>query len=173
MAGDKYLFQHPTTGIPTEKVTVQASAGAGDAGKIAALDATGRFDPSMMPPGVVADTAAMVASEALSAGDLVNVFDAGAGVFKIRKADASVSGKEAHGFVLAAVILGGTGLMYDAGPNTQVSALTPGVRFLSATVPGGSTSTPPSGAGQVVQRVGVAVSATVLNFEWQTPIQLA
>lgn len=173
MAGAKYLHVDPTTGNSQEVVSNQSSAGAGDAGKMASLDATGRWDPSMMPVGIVAETASMVASEALSAGDFVNSFDGGGGLFKMRKADASVIGKEANGFVLAAVILGGTGLMYSVGPNTQVTALTPGPKFLSATTPGGSQSTPPSGSNQIIQRLGIATSATVLNFTYQPPLELA
>lgn len=170
MPGDKYLKNN--AGTPTEIAAVQTSAGAGNAGNIPALDSTGRLDTSMMPSGVAADTAVIVASEALSAGDFVNVWS-NAGAFNVRKADASVSGKEAHGFVLSAVLISGNATVYSAGPNTQVTGATPGTRYLSASTPGGSTATAPSGTGQVAQRLGVATSATSINFEWQTPIQLA
>ena len=53
-----------------------ASAGASDAGKLVALDAAGRINTTMMPTGIGADTAIIVASEALSAGDLVNIYRA-------------------------------------------------------------------------------------------------
>lgn len=170
MAGDKYLFNN--AGTITEKASVQSSAGAGNAGNVPALDSTGRFDSSMMPVGVAADTAVVVASEALAAGDLVNIWNS-AGSFRVRKADASVSGKEAHGFVLAAVLNAGNATVYFTDADTQVTGLTPGEQFLSATTPGAATATAPSGSGQVVQRVGVATSATVLNFKPQEPIVLA
>lgn len=169
MAGDKYIYNN--SGTLTEKAAVQSSAGAGDAGKIPALDAAGRFDSSMMPVGIGADTAAIEASEALAAGDLVNIYnDTGA---KCRKADASTAGKEAHGFVLAAVESAATATVYFEGSDTQVTGLTPGVQFLSASVPGGSSSTAPSSTGNVVQRVGYATAATALNFESGIPIVLA
>src|SRR5687768_2963313 len=49
------------------------SAGAGDADKLVALDASGRIDSTMMPVGIGADTASITTSEALAAGDLVNI----------------------------------------------------------------------------------------------------
>lgn len=169
MAGDKFLYNN--AGTITEKVSNQTSAGAADAGKIVALDSTGRIDNSMMPTGIGADTATITASEALAAGDLVNVWNSTGA--KVRKADASTSGKEAHGFVLAAVANGATATVYFEGTDTQVTGLTPGVQFLSATTPGAATATAPSGTGQVVQRVGFATAATALNFQSMPPVVLA
>lgn len=169
MAGNKYLRN--SAGTLTEEAAVQSSAGAGDAGKIVALDAAGRLDNSMMPTGIGADTASIVSSENLAAGDLVNIWN-DAGTAKARKADATTAGKEAHGFVLSAVVAPAAATVYFEGTNTAVSGLTPGNRFL-ATTAGTSTSTAPSGAGNVVQKVGVATSATTLNFEAQQPIVLA
>jgi hypothetical protein len=168
MPGDKYIYNN--AGILTEKASIQSSAGAGDAGKIPALDASGRIDNSMMPTGIGADTAAITASEALAAGDLVNVWNSSGA--KVRKADATTAGKEAHGFVLAAVSSGATATVYFEGSNTQVTGLTPGVQYLSTT-PGTASSTAPSGSGNVVQRVGFATAATALNFDSGTPIVLA
>lgn len=167
MAGDKYLYNN--NGVVTEKASLQSSAGAGDAGKIPALDAAGRLDNSMMPTGIGADTAAITASEALSAGDWVNVWNSTGA--KVRKADATTAGKEAHGFVLASVSSSGTATVYFEGTNTSVTGQTPGVIFLGTTA-GAGTSTAPSGSGNVVQRIGFAVSATAVNFQSQTPIVL-
>lgn len=147
-----------------------ASAGAADAGKTVALDGTGRINNSMMPVGIGADTAIIQASEALAAGDYVNVHDASGA--RVRKADASTSGKFAHGFVLAAVSSGQNATVYFEGTNTQVTGQTPGTVFLSTTAGLGTTAAP-AGAGNVVQRVGVAISATAVNFERSSPIVLA
>jgi len=127
------------------------SAGAGDSGKIPALGATGKLDQSFMPTGIGADTASITASEALAAGDFVNIYDATGA--KCRKADASTAGKEAHGFVLAAVENAAEATVYFEGTNDQVTGLTPGKQYLSST-PGLCTATAPSGSGNVVQRVG-------------------
>jgi len=147
------------------------SAGAGDAGKLAMLDAAGKLDVTFMPVGIGADTASIVASENLVAGDFVNVWNDG-GVAKIRKADATTAGKEAHGFVLAGVASAASGTVYFEGTNTQLSGLTPGPQWLSATA-GRCTATAPSSTGNSVQRVGFAISATAMNFQSQPPVILA
>ncbi|RST54209.1 hypothetical protein EJI00_02935 [Variovorax sp. DXTD-1] len=147
-----------------------SSAGAGDGGKVVALGADGRIDSTMMPVGIGADTASITTSEALSAGDLINIHNSTGA--KVRKADATTAGKEAHGFVLAAFGSGVAATVYFEGTNTAVSGLTPGPQFL-ATTAGLSAGAAPSAAGNVVQRVGVATSATTLNFEGGPPIVLA
>lgn len=149
---------------------VTTSAGAGDSGKLAALDASGRIDSTMMPVGIGADTATITTSEALSAGDLVNIWNSSGA--KVRKADATVAGKEAHGFVLAGFGNGVAATVYFEGTNTAVTGLTPGPQFLSTTA-GTASGTAPSASGNIVQRVGFATSATTLNFQSQTPITLA
>lgn len=169
MAGDKYLYNN--AGTVTEKAAIQTSVGAGDAGKIPAVDSSGRLDASFMPVGIGADTAAVTASEALAAGDYVNVYNSSGA--KCRKADASTAGKEAHGFVLAAVNQSASATVYFEGTNTQVTGQTPGVVYLSATTPGLGTATAPSGAGNVVQRIGFATGSTAVNFQSMTPVVLA
>lgn len=153
--------------IVNSKIT---SAGAGDSGKVVALDGAGRIDSTMMPVGVGADTQVVVASEALAAGDFVNIWNSTGA--KARKADATVAGKEAHGFVLAAVAAAGNATVYFEGTNTAVTTQTPGTVFLSITA-GIATTTAPVAAGNVVQRIGIATSATSINFQSQPPITLA
>ena len=148
-----------------------SSAGAADAGKVVQLDGSGRLDSSVMPVGIGADTKVMIASEALAAGDFVNVWSDG-GAFKVRKADATTNGKRAHGFVLSAVASGASATVYFEGENTAVTGMTPGDVFLGTTAGRGQAAAP-TGSGQVVQRIGVATSATSLNFEPSQPIVLA
>lgn len=146
------------------------SAGAGSSGKIVALDGSGRIDPSAMPVGIGADTQTMTASEAISAGAFVNVWN-NAGVAKVRNADATVAGKEAHGFVLAAIASGAAGAVYFEGTNTGVSAQLGGPVYLSTTA-GVGASTPPTGSGNVQQVLGFATSATTVNFQSEPPTVL-
>ena len=73
MAAKKFL--RLVSGAITEIFGVQSSAGAGNAGDIVSLDDNGRIDPSMMPVGIAAPTAAITASEALADGDFVNVWN--------------------------------------------------------------------------------------------------
>lgn len=165
---DKYLYNN--AGTITEKAAITTSAGSGDTGKIPGLDAAGRLDSSFMPVGLGADTASITASEALSAGDLVNVWNSTGA--KVRKADATTAGKEAHGFVLSAVSSSASATVYFEGTDTGVTGLTPGVQFLSTT-PGAATATAPSSSGNVVQRVGFATAAAALNFQSNVPVVLA
>lgn len=151
-------------GVWREVLGVVVSAGAANDGDIPALDATGRLHMSVMPTGLGADTKTVIASEALSAGNLVNLYD-NAGTINARKADASVEGKECNGFVLAAVAQGANATVYFSRLITGLSGLTDGARYYLATTPGGITATPVSGAGTVDQYIGKATSTTELTFE--------
>jgi hypothetical protein len=162
MAGNKYLKLN--SGVPTEEAALQTSAGAGDAGKIVALDSTGKIDSTMMPTGIGADTASIVSSENLAAGDFVNIYDDG-GTPTARKADATTAGKEAHGFVLAGVTAPAAATVYFEGSNDQVSGAVAGKVYL-ATTAGGFVAAAPSASGNVVQQLGVATSATSINVEF-------
>jgi hypothetical protein len=146
-----------------------SSAGAGDSGKLPALDAAGRLDPTFMPVGVGADTASITTSEALAAGDFVNVWNSTGA--KVRKADATTAGKHAMGFVLAAFGSAVSATVYFEGTNTAVTGQTPGDVFL-ATTAGGATATAPSASGNVVQSIGFATSPTAVNFQAARPITL-
>lgn len=168
MAAKKFLRN--IAGTITEIFGVVTSAGAGNDGDIPALDSTGRLDISLMPVGIGADTKVIVASEALAAGDFVNVWNSTGA--KVRKADATTDGKKAHGFVLASVLSAGNATVYFEGTNTQVTGQTPGDVFLTTTA-GIASATAPSASGNVVQRVGVALSATEISFEPTQQIVLA
>jgi len=169
MAGNKYLKNN--AGVITEEAAIQTSAGAGDAGKIPAVDTSGRLDSSFMPVGIGADTALIASSENLAAGDYVNIWN-NTGTANVRKADATTSGKEAHGFVLSAVTSPANATVYFEGSNTAVTGQTAGVVYLSITA-GLGTATAPSAAGNAVQRIGFATSATNVNFQSNQPIVLA
>lgn len=170
MAGKKYLRLN--AGRIQELASTDVSAGATNAGDIVALDSTGRLDASVMPVGIGADTAIVQASEALAAGDWVNIHNV-SGSARVRKADAAASGKEAVGFVLSAVASGANATVYFEGQNTQVTGRTPGARQYLSTTPGVATETPPAAAGNVVQLLGIAVSATAVSSEIEDGVILA
>lgn len=150
---------------------LSASTGAADAGKIVETDSSGKLDPSLMPVGVGAATQSIVASEALTAGNLVNIFD-NAGVPNVRRADAT-NGRPANGFVLASSASAASALVYKAGSNTGVTGLTAGTLYFLGTTPGSVTATRPSDVGQLVQEVGYAETATSLLFEYDAPTTIA
>lgn len=171
---DKYLKVHPTLNVPAEQEALVVSAGAGDAGKIPALDAGGKLDISVMPAGIGADVAVIVASEALAAGDYVNIYD-NAGTPNCRKADASTSNAAeiAHGFVKDNVLSSANATVYFEGTNDDLTSLTPGTTYvLSHTTPGGvvALASGTTTAGHSLQVVGVAISATAINTEIGSPI---
>lgn len=167
MAAKKFI--RLVSGVLTEVFGLQTSAGAGNAGDIVALDDTGRISPTMMPVGVGADTVALTASESLAAGAFVNIYSGG-----VRNADASGgNAKAADGFVLESVTSGGTALVYKEGNNTQLSGLTMGSDLWLSPTPGVATSTPPSTATHIVQRIGKATSTTAADFQRGEVVTLA
>ncbi len=166
---DKYMRQG-TTGIDEVEATT-SSAGAGDAGKIVGLDSGGKIDPSMMPSGVTPEVITVVASEALTAGNLVNLYN-NAGTLNVRKADAT-NARKAHGFVLANVSSSANATVYTEGVITGLSSLTPGATYWLHTTAGGTTTTIPTGSGQIAQEVGFAKSDTELVFSAQVAVTRA
>ena len=119
----------------------------------------------------VTDVLIVIASENISAGDLVNIWN-NSGVANARRADASVSGKQAHGFVLASVSQGANATVYFEGAVTGLSGMTPGAtQFLSDSVAGGHTETAPVTAGHYMQVVGTARGVTIMDFEVAPPVK--
>ncbi len=199
MAGNKYL-KKGTSGFPEEQAAIDTSAGAGDAAKIIAANSAGKVDETFLPPivstsagvgdagklietngsgkldetllpaGVGADSKTITAAENLSAGDLVYLNASGQAL----KADANTVTKMAVGFVLASISSAASGTVYFDGTITGLTSLTQGAPyFLSAASAGAITATPPSGAGDIVQPIGWAVSATELTFNPGYPIIVA
>ena len=165
MAGNKYIAQ--VAGQLTEVEAIQTSAGAGDSGKIPAVDSTGRLDPTFMPVGVVPEVQSIVTSENLTAGDLVNIYDV-TGTPTARKAD-NTNGRVAHGFVLAGSTSPAATNVYLEGVITGLSALTAGTQmFLGVT--GAATATAPSTTGYIIQQIGIATAPTIISFTPQMTI---
>lgn len=158
-------------GVLTEVEATVTSAGAGDAGKVPALDAAGKLDETVLPSTVGAQVTSAPASENIADGDIVNLWD-DSGTIKVRKADADSIATRAVGFVKAGYSTSQSVTVYLSGTNDHVTGLTVGPVYL-ATTAGGITSTPPSGSGDIVQPIGFAVSATELAFNPGPPIVLA
>ena len=165
MPTERVLQLNLTTGGLNEVSLLDSSAGAGDAGKAIALDSTGKLNLNMMPTGVGPELQSFITSEDLAAGDWVNIYD-NIGTPTARKADATNSSKRAHGFVKMGGTAPATADVYFDGANDVLTGLTAGARyFLSSTTPGGSVTTPPSAAGNLVQLLGTAFNATTIAFQ--------
>lgn len=168
---DKYLFNN--SGKIKEKTATVTSSGVADAGKIIALDSSGALDVSLLPAGVSAEVVVAASSENLTSGDFVNLYNNG-GTINVRKADATTNAKPADGFVLANVTSPANATVYlISAKNTAVSGLTVGAEYFLSTTPGQITATAPSAAGNIVQRLGKAKSASEFVFENQDYFELA
>ena len=158
----KYLAD--LSGKISEVQPINVSAGVADAGKMAQLDANGQWHISMMPTGIGAEVTVVNAFENLAAGDFCNLFLDSA-VCKSRKADATTNAKPAHGFTLVAVTSPASSTIYGISTkNTALSTLTIGADYWLATTAGAVTTTAPSTAGNLVQELGTAESATAMVF---------
>lgn len=150
-----------------------SSAGAGDANKIVATGADGRLDASLMPTGFGGDTMVIVASEALAAGDYVNIHDV-SGSARVRKASAADDTKPAHGFVLDNVSSAANATVVFEGRNTALTGLTIGAAYiLSPSTPGAVVvASTALSAGNIYQKLGDATSATSISTEIENPIEI-
>lgn len=165
-------FLNLSSGTTTQESAINVSTGAPDAGKIPKLDASGTLPLSMLPAGVGAEVLTVTTSEALAAGDFVNLWNSTG--LKARKADAITAGKEAHGFVIAAFGSATSATVYlPSQVNTGVTGKTVGAKQFLGTTAGQSTETAPSATGNVVQQLGVAYSATGILFQPLAAITVA
>ncbi len=168
---DKYL-QRTNTGEVQEKLSVEESSGAVDAGKLVALDSSGRLTNSVMPDGTGSEQITAVATEAIPAGSVVNLWDNG-GVLSARLANAATR-LRAIGFVTETKSSGQTITVLIEGSVTGLSSIVPATPYyLSATVPGAFTATAPNTPGHISQEIGVGVTTTSVTFEPATPIKIA
>lgn len=170
MAAPKFIAR--ISGRLKEVLAIASSAGSGDADKVVATGADGKIDLSLLPSGTGPTNASIEASESLAAGDLVNIWN-DSGDVKVRKADADSAGKQAHGYVLEGYSSSDMADVYFEGTITGLTGLTAGGFVWLSTTAGEVTQTPPTGAGVLSQIVGVAISATEVDFEAQEPVELA
>lgn len=165
------LFLSIQSGVTKLLTAISSSSGVADANKIVATGSDGRIDNTLMPVGIGVDTKTFPSSENLSAGNYVNIWD-DTGTLKVRKADAS-NGRAANGFVLAAVTSPNNATVYLRGENTQVSGRSIGPVWLSNTVAGEGTQTPPTyNTGDIMQILGFSTAATSDYFEYDSPVEV-
>lgn len=134
-------------------------------GQLAFVDGSGGLSAAALIAallGVLSQSA--IASEAITAGDFVNLYNNG-GVFSMRRAIANDQTKFAHGFSAAAVAPGATGAACLFGLNTHAI---PGANasevWLSDVTPGGYLTAPPANAGSLIQPLGAAVAGSGIFF---------
>lgn len=120
---------------------------------------------SMQPAGqagVVVVSHNFMTSQDLTEGMIVNIWN-NAGTPNARRADGSIEGKHAHGFVITSTSAGQTATVYFAGVNDKCVDLVIGDQYLSVT-PGITSPLTPNMSGHVLQTIGLAISDTTLFF---------
>jgi hypothetical protein len=182
-AAQKFIQRNPAGAGLTEN-TATTSGGAGNEGKIPALDpTTGLLNVNMMPTGIgpEIDSGGICGTTSLTAGMLVNIYDNG-GQKTVRPADNTDATKPPHGFVLAAYSVSDPVTVYMP---SQTNNLIPLGAFVAAdvgkplylgTVGAVTLTRLASGTGKLDMQVGEvdAVGATVSSvFKPTTPIVLA
>jgi hypothetical protein len=133
------------------------------------------LDELQLPPNSISvdqlDGPAVIASENLGAGDIVNIYNLN-GQFRVRRANAAAgSNFQATGFVLNAVASGVAARVYQAGTDIRQIAMAPGPKWLAET-PGAVTNIPPNTTGCTVQQVGTAADVFFLMFAPLTPVRI-
>lgn len=119
------------------------------------------------------ETQSITATEPISAGDFVNVYDLG-GSARIRKAIATSPALRAHGYVKNAVSTGASGLVFYDKINSSISGLTSGTGyFLSDIVPGGVSLSVPTVSGRISQSLGYATTPTRIKVNIEEPLIIA
>lgn len=159
----KYLTED--SGGVRQHLAINTSAGAADVDKIGRLNELGQWDETMLPN---AEVQTKTAFETLAAGDLVHMRSDG----EIEKANATTSAKPASGFVKVGITAAAAGPLYGEGIIGGFVGLTIGGDVWLDTTAGIATQTPPSSSGNIVQKVGVAWSATEVKFEAGQTIEL-
>lgn len=111
----------------------------------------------------------VTASVAIGANQFVNLFSSTG--LKARLADATSVATRAHGWCPAAINVGAIGIVYLQSGYRIGSGMTLGATYyLSASTPGGITTTAPAVAGTIKQEVGLALSTIDMFVQLSTPI---
>jgi hypothetical protein len=157
---DKYVALDTTNGRLKQVDGTVTSAGAGQAGKIVALDSSGKLDASLIPAGAGGDSVqSITATEAIDAGAWVNIYN-NSGSVGLRRALATDTTRPAHGFIKTSVGAGSSVNVYKGGDNDKVPLGSFTIAdmgkwvFLSPTSYGACTLTVPSTSGQLLQPIG-------------------
>lgn len=148
-----------------QQVAASATGGVGNEEKVVSTNNAGVLDPSLFPAGIGKDIVTIPASEALAAGDSVNIHVV-SGAARVRKSDSATAngGKKADGFVLSVYASGGLAQVYRSGLNSSLTGLSPGLDYYMG--PSGTVTTvAPTAAGQTQQFLGKAISATTLDVQ--------
>lgn len=102
----------------------------------------------------------------MTAGEIVNIYNS-AGTLVVRRAQANAAATMAHGILTESVLAGETASINFLRTYTElIGGLTLGaLYYLDPVTPGIITNVRPSTAGQIIQPIGVALSASTLAVD--------
>jgi len=174
-------FLKRENGFLRSKEAIVESTGSDDSGKIHSLNSDGKISDSLLQyPSTQANSqnksVMCKGYESFSGGNWVNIYYQ-AGELRCRKATADGANPyPADGYVRQAQTYDTTALdveVFVYGINDQWSGLLPGDLYYLSTTDGSMVTTPPSGTGEIKQKLGKAISETEIIFEKQEHITLA
>ena len=114
----------------------------------------------------------VTAFETVADGDAVYMRSSDGQVGKASAANGALENAHVVGFADAAASAGGEVKVLVAGMKTM-SGIDPGdLYFLSPSTAGAITTTPPTGSGQAVTRVGEAISGASLHVSLEPPVKV-
>lgn len=112
--------------------------------------------------------------ENVSNGDALYMRMSDGKVGKASAADGTLENALVVGFADSTAGTGTTVKVLVAGLKTMPGVVDPGdIYFLSSTTPGAITTTPPSGAGKAVTRVGEGATLTDFSIQLEPPVLLS
>lgn len=154
---DKFLTLDNTNGLVEKAPATAGGAGAED--RIPVLDGTGRLPATMMPTGIASEQKVGNAFETITANDLVYFKADGT----VAKASNASGGHYAQGWAANSGTAGQPITVNFESTISGLVGLTPdAVCYLGAA--GAITQTIITGANTLYQEIGLAISATELNF---------
>lgn len=164
----RFLTNAPSDTIGKKKVLATATQVFDGAANVVATQADGYIDPSLIKNSEVK---VRVASEGITAGDEINIWDDTA-VAKARKASASSFATRSFGYAENSALLGEDVRIISEGCRTGLGGLTIGEPVFLATAAGTVTQTPPTADDEIWQMLGEAISATEYRLEIGEAIEL-
>lgn len=127
--------------------------------------------PGVQAPGVTRTS--LEATETIPAASFVHIHSSG-GEAKLRLADASDGTRPADGYCELAIASGSDGVVVF-GRSLVISGLTgltPGIEQWLSLTAGGTTEVVPSADGNLIQRLGKALTATTMLYTFERGVTL-
>jgi len=156
--------KYETGGSLSVQTTIDASAGAGDAGKIPSTKADGTLDESLLPAS--AKPVSLTGTFGATVGNSKVIYTDPADQ-KVKVATNTGLGTKAEGFVITGGATDAAATYYQRGRMTGLTGLTAGKTYYLG-ADGAVTDTEPT-AG-VAQIVGIAASATEMDVQIGTAV---